>query len=158
MNKELSIEKRIAKEVQELTEPIITASGMELVDVEFRREAVGMVLRLTIDKEGGVSIDDCAYISRLVGDLLDAKDPIDSQYHLEVSSPGINRALKRPKDFERFSGQKVFITTKELIKGRRRFKGILKCILDQKVVQVAIGSELYNIPLELIHKARLDIL
>ena len=158
MTKELSLEQKIAEEIQKLTEPIISASGMELVDVEFRRESVGMVLRLTIDKEGGVSIDDCAYISRLVSDLLDAKDPIDSKYHLEVSSPGINRALKRVKDFERFSGQKVYITTKELIKGRRRFKGTLKSISDKKVVQVMIGSELYDIPIELIHKARLDIL
>ena len=158
MSKELSLEQKIAKEVQKLTEPIVTASGMELVDVEFRREAVGMVLRLIIDKEGGVNIDDCAYISRLVSDLLDAKDPIDSKYHLEVSSPGINRALKRTKDFERFSGQKVYITTKELINGRRRFKGILKSISNGKVVQVSVGSELYDIPIELIHKARLDIL
>ncbi len=158
MSKELTIEQKIAKEVQKLTEPIVTASGMELVDVEFRREAVGMVLRLTIDKEGGVSIDDCAYISRLVSDLLDAKDLIENKYHLEVSSPGINRILKRPKDFERFSGQKVYITTKELINGRRRFKGTLKSILNKKIIQVAIGSRLYDIPIELIHKARLDIL
>ena len=81
--------------IRALVEPIIAASGLELVDVNYYRGPQGMTLRLILDKNGGVGIDDCAEISRLVGDVLDANDPIGGAYNLEVSSPGINRPLKK---------------------------------------------------------------
>ena len=158
-----SFEHNKALEVYEIISPLVIASGMELVDVEYRREQVGMVLRLTIDKDGGVTIDDCTKISRLASDILDARDIIDGSYHLEVSSPGINRALKRPRDFKRFKGEKVYIVTKNPVDGRRKFKGILKDFLkdsnNTEYIHVAVPTAGdYKISLANIRKARLDIL
>ncbi|MBW1671652.1 MAG: ribosome maturation factor RimP, partial [Deltaproteobacteria bacterium] len=98
-NKEQQIEV-----VRALVEPVVVYAGMELIDVEYGREPSGVILRLTIDKPGGVTIDDCSDISRLAGDLLDAKDSVPGSYNMEVSSPGINRPLKKKDDFERFAG------------------------------------------------------
>jgi ribosome maturation factor RimP len=140
-----------------LIEPIVIYAGMELVDVEYGREPSGIVLRLTIDKPGGVTIDDCSDISRLAGDLLDAKDPVPRSYNLEVSSPGINRPLKKKGDFERFAGQKVLIKTRELIDGRRNFRGVLHGIREDFIV-VSSEKTTFNIPFKLIAKARLDII
>jgi ribosome maturation factor RimP len=143
--------------VKTLIEPIVEYAGMELIDVEYGRESSGVVLRLIIDKPGGVTIDDCSYISRLAGDLLDAKNSVPGFYNLEVSSPGINRPLKKKNDFEHFAGQKVFIKTKELIDGRRNFKGVLNGMRNNFII-VSSEEKIFNIPLELVVKARLDII
>ncbi len=138
-------------------EPVLVYAGMELIDVEYGRESSGVILRLIIDKPGGVTVDDCADISHSVGDLLDAKDCVPGSYNLEVSSPGINRPLKKKDDFARFTGQKVLIKSRELIDGRRNFKGILNGIRDDLIL---ISSEkmVFTIPFELVAKARLDII
>ncbi len=148
---------KIAEIVRGIVDPVITGSGYELVDVEYVRGPGGMVLRLIIDKPGGVTINDCADVSHLVGDLLDVEDPVPGSYNLEVSSPGINRPLKRPGDFERFAGQKVYVQTSEPIEGRRRFKGILIGI-DQGEISVEIDGEVWKIPFDHISRARLDII
>jgi ribosome maturation factor RimP len=152
INKEQQIEA-----VKALVEPVLGYTGMELIDVEYGREPSGVVLRLIIDKPGGVTADDCADISHLAGDLLDAKDCVPGSYNLEVSSPGINRPLKKKDDFARFTGQKVLIKSRELIDGRRNFKGILNGIRDDLIL---ISSEkmVFTIPFELVAKARLDII
>ena len=147
----------LEQKIQEIVEPLILHAGMELVNVEYLRERGGMTLRITIDKDGGVTVDDCAFISRLVSDVLDVKDPIQGRYNLEVSSPGINRPLVREKDFERFSGEKVYIKTKKMIDGRRRYRGILEKI-DEGRVFVKAGQDLFVIPFEDIARARLDII
>jgi ribosome maturation factor RimP len=98
---------QIRRQVEEISEPLVVAEGMELVDLEYRREGPRWVLRLFIDKQGGVTVDDCARISREVGDLLDVKDIIPQAYVLEVSSPGLNRRIRKKEDFSRFVGQKV---------------------------------------------------
>jgi ribosome maturation factor RimP len=146
-----------AEVIRALVEPVVVYAGMELIDVEYGREPSGMVLRLIIDKPGGVTIDDCSHISRLAGDLLDAKDPVPWSYNLEVSSPGINRPLKKKDDFERFVGQKVLIKTREPIDGRRNFKGILDGTKENFIV-VSSEQTTFNIPFELIAKARIDII
>ncbi len=143
--------------IQEMVEPLILHAGMELINIEYLRERGGMTLRITIDKEGGITVDDCAFISRLASDVLDVKDPIQGRYNLEVSSPGINRPLVREKDFERFSGEKVFIRTKNMLNGRRRYRGILEKI-DEGKVFVKAGEDVFVIPLEDIARARLDII
>ena len=148
---------RQAEAVRALIEPVVVYTGMELVDVEYGRGPSGTVLRLTIDKPDGVTVDDCADISRLVGDLLDAKDFVPGSYNLEVSSPGINRPLKKRDDFERFAGQKVLIKTREPIDGRRNFRGILHGIRENFIV-VSTEKTVFNIPFELVAKARLDII
>ncbi|MCK4426162.1 MAG: ribosome maturation factor RimP [Deltaproteobacteria bacterium] len=146
-----------AEVVRALIEPVVVYAGMELIDVEYRREPSGVILRLTIDKAGGVTIDDCSDISRLVGDLLDAKDSLPGSYNLEVTSPGINRPLKKKDDFERFAGQKVLIKTRKLIDGRRNFKGILHGTREDFIV-VFSEKTILNIPFDLVAKARLDII
>lgn len=146
-----------AEAIRALVEPVVVYAGMELIDVEYGREPSGMVLRLIIDKPGGVTIDDCSHISRLAGDILDAKDLVPWSYNLEVSSPGINRPLKKKDDFERFAGQKVLIKTREPIDGRRNFKGILNGTKENFIV-VSSEQTTFNIPFELVAKARIDII
>ncbi len=143
--------------VRDLVEDLIVHEGMELVNVEFTTGPGGNILRLTIDKPGGVTLDDCVDISRTVSDILDVHDPIPASYNLEVSSPGINRPLVRPADFERFSGEKVFVKTEVPFRSRRRFKGILRGRQDDAAI-VETSEETYAIPFEIITKARLDIL
>ena len=150
-------ENRIESIVRALVEPVVAASGLELVDVKYGRSPQGMTLRLVLDKAGGVGIDDCAEISRLAGDILDANDPIDGAYHLEVSSPGINRPLKKIGDFERFAGQRVFVETVEPINGRRRFKGLLEGV-NNGTIAISADRLTFDIPYEKISKARLDII
>ncbi len=149
--------KQIETKVSELLEPLVIYNQMELVCVEYLKGPRGPVLRLIIDKTGGVSLDDCARISRVASDVLDVHDPVPGSYNLEVSSPGINRRLVKDEDYERFSGEKVLIKTSDSIQGRRRFKGILRGLRDGQVIVEASGEE-FALPLELIAKARLDIL
>ncbi len=149
--------KGLTGEVWRLVEPVALQAGLEVVDVEYLKGGPGMVLRITIDKDGGVTIDDCAAFSQLVGDILDVVDPIPGPYHLEVSSPGINRPLKRPQDFRRFAGERVVVETAPPLQGRRRFKGRLLG-LTQETVSVECYDGVHEIPLSSIKKARLDIL
>lgn len=147
----------IAENVRALAEPLVEAEGMELVDVQYLREGGRWLLRLILDKPGGIGLDDCQTISRQVERLLDVEDPIEGAYSLEVSSPGIERPLKRPKDFERFAGRKVEIRTFETIgePPRRNFKGTLLGIDADEVVRVEIDGVEYPIPLEKVSKANL---
>ena len=106
--------------------PILIEMGFELVDTEYLSQYGRWVLRIYADKEGGITLDECARVSREVGDLLDVKDLIPHEYVLEVSSPGLNRPLKKEKDFKQAIGKKVKIKMSTPINGRRRFTGYLK--------------------------------
>ncbi len=147
----------IESRVSELLTPLAVYEQIELVCVEYLKGPRGPVLRLVIDKPSGVNVDDCARFSRVASDVLDVHDPVPGSYNLEVSSPGINRPLFKPEDFERFSDQKVLVKTVAAIDGRRRFRGILKGIRDGRVVVETVDEE-FEFPLESIAKARLDIL
>ena len=145
----------IERAVSGMIEPIVISLGMEMVGVEYRREARGWVLRIYIDKEGGVSLDDCVLVSNEVGTVIDVEDLFESPYTLEVSSPGLNRALKKDRDFERFKGRLARIRTHDAIGGRRNFKGrLLGC--TNAVIQVGIGGEVLDIPLLNVAKANLE--
>ncbi len=145
---------KLIREVWELAEPVVLARGMELVEVEWQRERQGWVLRLYIDKPGGVTLGDCVKISEIVSDLLDAKDFIHHSYHLEVSSPGIERPLRKREDFQRFAGDKVRITLKAPLEGRKNFTGILKGIEGEDILLEIEGEEV-RIPYTEIKKAHL---
>lgn len=147
----------IEEAVYGLLEPLVAQAGMELVMVEYLGAPSGMVLRITIDKTGGVTLDDCADISRTVSDVLDVNDIIAESYNLEVSSPGINRPLVRKEDFNKYAGEKVLIKADPGVEGRKRFKGILKGLENGNVVVIVDSSE-FQIPLEHISRARLDII
>ena len=115
---------QVVKVVEEFALPLLDEMGLELVEVQFRQES-GWVLRIFIDGKQGVSIDDCASVSRQVGTFLEVEDIIQHAYTLEVSSPGVERPLKRLEDFVRFSGRKVRIKLRDPVDNQRVFCGLL---------------------------------
>jgi len=139
-----------------LIEPILEPEAVELVDLEFRLEGGRWVLRLFIDTPRGVTLDVCELVSRQVGAMLDIKDPIEHRYVLEVSSPGINRVLRKEKDFRQFSGSPVRIRTRSKLAGRRNFQGILKGMQNSAIVLEVDGASVEIDP-ENVEKARLDL-
>ncbi len=144
----------VVERIWDLTTPVITAEGMELVEVEYRRESQGWVLRLFVDRDGGVSVEDCAAVSRVVGDLLDVADPIHGPYHLEVSSPGLDRPLRRWEHFANQIGKVVAVRTRLPIGSRKNFKGILLAA-DPQGIRVDCDGTPYDIPLDAVERARL---
>ena len=147
-------EKFIA-DVDLLAEPLLKSEGMNLVDVEYRREPKGWVLRVYIDKKGGVTLDDCAVISNQLGDILDARMNWDEPYHLEVSSPGIERPLTKPKHFIYFEGRSAVIKTNCSVQGKKHFKGTLAGFSEGEV-RLIVENQTVAIPFEAITKAHLD--
>lgn len=117
-----------------LVEPLIKEKGLELVAVEYLKEGAHWYLRLYVDKDGGVDLDDCSEVSHLVSEMLDEKNPIPQAYMLEVSSPGLERPLKKEEDFIRFQGHLVTVHTKDLFQGYKEFSGILIGIIDDDIV------------------------
>ena len=132
--------KKVTELTAELAAPVVAAQGCELWDVEYVKEAGTWYLRLYIDKEGGVSIDDCEVISRRVSDLLDEADPIEGSYTFEVSSAGAERPLKRPSDFARFLGSPVTVRPYKNRDGRKEFAGDLAGYEDGAVL-LKVGEE-----------------
>jgi len=143
--------------VWELATPVAEGEGMEIIDIEFRREGSrgGKVLRLYLDKEEGLNVDDLGRVSRRLSDLLDDCDVVDGAYTLEVSSPGINRPLKRPEHFARFIGKRVRVKTRDMISGRRSFLGILQEVLADKITLRQEGTR-YEIPFSMIEKSNYE--
>ncbi len=139
-----------------LIEPVLEPEGFELAEVEFKPERGRWFLRLYIDSPRGVTLDDCEFVSRQVSALLDIKDPIDQPYVLEVSSPGINRVLRKEKGFNRFAGSPIWIKTRRKVEGRRKFQGILKGMKDSKIILEMEGRTI-EIEAEDLERARLDL-
>ena len=148
------IRKEVQRRVEEIADSLLKDEGLELVDLEYRREGRRWVLRLFIDKEGGVTVEDCATVSRELGDILDAKDAIPEAYVLEVSSPGLNRRVRKRKDFSRFAGRKVEVRLTALQDGRRKIVGNILGVEGEAVV-VAAPEATYSIALEDIARATL---
>jgi len=146
--------KQFVAAVTRLAEPLCASEGMELVHLEYRRESGGRVLRLYIDKPGGVKLDDCVSISRELSDILDARAESDAPYRLEVSSPGVERPLGKLKDFQRFTGSKAKIRTQHAIDGRKNYTGILKAVIN-RIVQIEINGKIVDIAHDNISRARL---
>jgi ribosome maturation factor RimP len=131
----LSKREEYEQKAEALLMPVIEAGQYELVDVEYVKEAGTWYLRAYMDKEGGVTIDDCEKVSRAFSDLLDQEDFIEDAYILEVSSPGLGRPLKKEKDYKRSMGKELEIRTYRAIDGRKEFGGTL-CAYDDKTVTV----------------------
>ena len=144
-----------AKEIEALLTPLIEQEGGELVDLQWRKEGHQWVLRLFLDKPNGVTLDDCAYFSDRVSATLDEGDKISRSYVLEVSSPGLDRVIKKDKDFERFAGKPVKLRLKLPENGQRRFAGTLKG-LDEGKVSVQVDKDLKSFARENIDELRLD--
>ncbi len=149
-----------AAEIAALIEPALEDMGFRLVRVVISRRDGGTI-QIMADRAGGaINVDDCASISRRLSPLLDAHDPIEGRYFLEVSSPGIDRILVRPSDFEDWAGFETKVELKELIDGRRRFRGLLEGYENgEMLLQVRLDEisepQTIGLPVELIHDARL---
>lgn len=149
--------KKITDIVYKLSEPITSELELELVDVEYVKEAGNYVLRVYIDRENGVTLDDCQNVSSKLSALLDEKDPISDSYTLEVSSPGIDRPLKKDSDFVRFAGRKVDVSTYAPIYGKKKkFTAQLVNLCDNEVV-LSVDEELIEIPRDQIAQIRLAV-
>jgi ribosome maturation factor RimP len=138
----------LLKEIEALVAPVLDEMGIELVDLEYFSGQGRQFLRIYADRPTGITLDDCAMVSREIGHLLDVSDLLQHQYVLEVSSPGLNRPLKRERDFLRVVGQQIKVQTTAPLKGRRNFSGVLQSVengmlkvdLDDAVVQILVES------------------
>ncbi|HVC09848.1 MAG TPA: ribosome maturation factor RimP [Elusimicrobiota bacterium] len=144
------------EKLEEIIAPLVEQESAELVDLTLVRGGPRWILRVTLDKEGGITLDDCAYFSDRIGSLLDSTNAVERSYVLEVSSPGLDRIIKKEKDFIRFSGKMVRVELKQNFQGRRKFRGELKGYRDGKVL-VACGEETLEFPRPAIDEVRLDL-
>jgi ribosome maturation factor RimP len=150
------VPKEIVKRVRTMIDPILFQEGLELADIEYRRESKGWVLRLYLDKEGGVTLDDCTRVSQEVGRNLDIEDLIQAPYTLEVSSPGLTRSLKTEKDFIKYCYHWVKVKTFDPIENRRSFKGRLLGVSEDKI-EIESDGGIFQIPLNNVAKANLEM-
>ena len=153
------VSEKTAERAWTLLEPILVRDGFEIVEVEWRREAGGQVLRVYIDRPGGVTIEDCREVSRTIDPVLDVEGLVEGAYHLEVSSPGLDRPLRKPADFARYAGQRVKVRTHQPVETgtgpRRNWSGTLKGFADG-MVEIDVDARLHRIPYDQIAKANLE--
>jgi ribosome maturation factor RimP len=146
---------RIVKEVSRIAESLLPEFGMEMVAVEFCFERGRWTLRVYIDKEGGVTVDDCASVSRDLGDVVEAESIINHAYVLEVSSPGLDRPLRKEQDFIRSIGKLIAIEMARPVNKRRNFTGRLAHVGDGAVRILVDDAGLFELPLDGIKRARI---
>ena len=147
----------IIEKVRSFAESLLPTMELELVDVQFRREGHGWVLRLFIDREGGVGLDHCADVSRELGQFLEVEDLIDHAYHLEVSSPGLERPLKNIRDFLRFQGKKAKVKLHESLGEQKVFIGTISEVEEEMIsLQLEQGGSV-QFAFDQISKARLSL-
>ncbi len=137
-----------------MIEPVVSGLGFELVGVEYHVHQGRGRLCVYVDREGGIGLDECAQVSRQLSGMFDVEDPIPGRYVLEVSSPGLDRPLFGPADYQRFSGQQVRLTLVGPLDGQRHFRGVLRGMRGDELLIEIEGAE-RALPLELIQKARL---
>ena len=150
------MEQTIEQRVTELVEPLIREKGLELVDVEYVKEGAHWYLRLFIDKEGGVDLDDCTNVSYAVSEVLDRHDPIPQAYMLEVSSPGLERPIKKDEDFARFQGKLVSVHLDAPYTGYTDFTGYLVGLINGEIV-LEYEGERVSIPRHLAQRTHLTL-
>ena len=143
------------RDLSGLFEPVIESMGYELVGVEFVGGGGHGTLRVYIDREGGVNLDDCAAISHQISGILDVEEPIQQAYDLEISSPGIDRPLFKLSDYERFAGQVAKIKLAVALVGRKNFRGELLGVADPGLVQIEVDGERFDLPYADIARANL---
>jgi ribosome maturation factor RimP len=140
--------------LQNIIEPVVKALGLELWGIEYIGQGRHTLLRVYIDKEGGVNVEDCAEASRHISSILDVEDPISSEYTLEVSSPGLDRFLFSLEQIQAYVGEVIKVRLSEGFAGRRNFSGSLKAVANEEIVLI-VGEEEFTIPYELIEKANI---
>ncbi|WP_071459479.1 ribosome maturation factor RimP [Bacillus massilinigeriensis] len=151
---------KVTEVVEGLATPLLAEIGLELVDIEYVKEGKSWFLRVYIDKEGGVDIEDCGLVSERLSEKLDELDPIPHNYFLEVSSPGAERPLKKEKDYQKAIGKNVFIKTFEPIDGEKTFDGVLIAFDGETVTmerKVKTRKKAISLPYDKIASARLAV-
>ncbi len=143
--------------IREIAERVASSEGMELVDVEFRGHGPGAVLRIFLDKPGGVTVGDCQNVSQQVGAILDVEDLINRSYTLEVSSPGLDRKLVKASDYQRFAGRLVKLVLRGPRQGPRHFRGRLLAMEDEKVAVDTGNGQVLQFDYNEIEKANLVV-
>lgn len=133
---------KIEKKIEQYVIPIMNENNFELVDIEFQKEGLNWYLRIYVDKEGGFTINDCEIVSRALSEKLEENDPIEQAYILEVSSPGLDRPLRKEEDFVKFKGEIVDIKLYKSIAKRKEFQGILKGLENNIVTIEEDGVEI----------------
>jgi len=154
----------IVQVVRTIAAGVAATLGLEIFDVQFRREAGGMVLRIQVDRPGpaataedSVSIEDCARVSRDLSAVLDVEDAVPSAYILEVSSPGLDRPLRKPDDYRRFAGRRAKVVMREAIDGQGFFKGRLAGLEEHDVLIDTDDGRRHRVPLTVITRANLEV-
>jgi len=148
----------IKEKIRQLAEPVVISEGMELIHVECIKMHSRWIIRLFLDKEDGITLDDCANISNQLGDIFDIREIINGSYTLEVSSPGFDRPISRDEDFVKYRNSRVDVKTGVKIDGSKNFHGILVDYIEEegrKFVLVDVSGKVYRIPRNDILKANL---
>ena len=153
-----------AERIRAVAERVVASHDLELFDLQLRRESIGWVVRVFIDRpdssgtpDDSVGIEDCARISRELSAILDVEDPLDRSYTLEVSSPGLDRPLRGERDFRRFTGRRAKITVEPAVDGQKHFAGRIEGVDGSAVLFEAEGRKHHRIPLDAIKRAKLDV-
>lgn len=141
-----------SEQLNALIEPVVTGLGYQLWGIDFASQGRHSVLRIFIDAEAGISVDDCAAVSRQVSGVMDVEDPISTEYTLEVSSPGMDRPLFTLEQFAQYVGHQVQVRLRSPYEGRRKFSGLLKGVEDEDVV-IEVDQHEYLLPIDSIDKA-----
>ena len=145
----------VLQRVQQLLEPVVVGMGYEFVGVEIPADTHGQTLRIYIDTDDGVTVDDCERVSRQVSAVLDVEDVMRGHYNLEVSSPGLDRPLFSLEDFRRFAGRVVRVRLKQALAGRRNIEGEIEGVAENGTVEVRENGVSHQIPIDSIARARL---
>lgn len=146
----------VAEDIEARALPLLREAGIELVELQYRREGAGWVLRFILDKPGGIGLSDCAEWSHRLGECIEGWGLIVHDYNLEVSSPGLNRPLKKREDFERFAGIEAIVKTFAPINNQRNFHGRIEKIEGEDLVLLDRTNGLVRVPLAGIASAKLD--
>jgi len=149
------VEALLVRDLTQLFEPVVESMGYELVGIEFNAGGGHGTLRVYIDREQGVNLDDCAAISHQLSGILDVEEPIQQAYDLEISSPGIDRPLFKLADFERFIGRTAKIKLAVGVQGRKNFRGQLQAVADEKLITIEVDGEHFDLPYADIARANL---
>jgi ribosome maturation factor RimP len=148
----------VKEKIRQLSEPVVTSEGMDLIHVECIKMHSRWIIRLFLDKEGGVTLGDCTNISNQLGDIFDIREVINGSYTLEVSSPGIDRPISRDEDFVKYKNSRVDVKTAVKIEGIKNFCGILVDYIEEtgrKIVLMEVAGKVYRIPRQDVVKANL---
>jgi ribosome maturation factor RimP len=152
------------EQIRAIAERVAASRGLEIWDIQSRREASGHIVRVFIDRPGpaatpeeSVSIEDCEQVNRELSTILDVEDPLPFAYTLEVSSPGLDRPLRDANDYQRFAGRRVKIVVSEPVDNQKAFEGRLRGLEDNDVVLEAPNGRMHRLPMHLIRRGRLDV-